>query len=220
MALIWPPPGWLWWLSNVPPSADFRTRAIISRCTESATRFTRTQSSHSANIFQLYSSTWTFFWRTWEITHKTPNATTPAYSRTTDSRASMDWGLAQNPRVFQRWIWFKGSDQWLIGLGQCRRQTPTQPEANWIHLESIFQNDWAGQLQCVQPAEDSMGGWVSGDTVSWEDPGAELFGTASRWAHALGASCWWGLVTLENWLWMQNFDTANWIWWQWIQMFL
>jgi hypothetical protein len=39
-----PAPWWLWWVSNVPPSAVLRTRAVTSRCTVSPTRNARTSS--------------------------------------------------------------------------------------------------------------------------------------------------------------------------------
>jgi len=61
VATIWPPPRRLWRVPTVPPSAVFRTRAIISRCTQSVSRTAGKQSSQSANIVHLQSCTWTSF---------------------------------------------------------------------------------------------------------------------------------------------------------------
>jgi hypothetical protein len=69
VARKWPQPRQFWRVSNVSPAAVPRIRAIISRCTDSAFRTTDKQSSQSANIIQLDSSTWTCFWSTSETSH-------------------------------------------------------------------------------------------------------------------------------------------------------
>jgi hypothetical protein len=85
---------WLWWVSNVPPFTVPRTRAIISRCAESASRTAGKSYSKSANIFPLDFSTSISFWRTSETLHKLPDKNIPAASGTMENRHRRDCGLA------------------------------------------------------------------------------------------------------------------------------
>jgi len=97
MARIWPAPRWLWRVSNVPSSAVPRTRAVISGCTESASRTAGKSSSQSANIIQLDSYTSTSFRCTWGTPHKPPLKKTcqpPAEPRKTDVA-----GIADLPQL-------------------------------------------------------------------------------------------------------------------------
>jgi len=77
-----------------PPSAVPKTRAIISRCTESACRTAGKSSSQSVNSFQLHSSPSTSFQCTWETPHKSPDEMIPATSGTAENRCRRDCGLA------------------------------------------------------------------------------------------------------------------------------
>jgi len=126
VARIWPPPRRLWCVSNVSPAAVFRTRAIISRCTESASRTAGKQSSHLANIFQLYSSSWTSFWRTRETSHYPPNETIPAACRTTEMRCCNECGPAPIAGDFLQQIWRRWWAWRFVRLGWCRGWTPSQ----------------------------------------------------------------------------------------------
>jgi len=143
---IWPAQSWLWWVSNVPPSAVFRTRAIISRCTKITSRTAGKSSSQSDNIFQLDSSTSISFKRNWETLHKPTDGQIPAASRTMENRYRRICRLAPVGSDDIRWMWCSRSERWFVGLGPCRRQTPNQPEANRILIEAICENDGAGQL--------------------------------------------------------------------------
>jgi len=89
---------------------------------------------------------------------------------------------------FLRQLWYAWWEGWFVGLGQCIDYTPSQPEANPLLLEAICQQDRAGQLQCVQQVEESMGGGVSQETASVLHLGAEPFQPASRWTASLGDS--------------------------------
>jgi len=73
-----------------PPSAVPRTRAVISRCTESASRTAGKSSSQSANVFQLDSLTSTSFRRTWGTPHKPLDEKIPATSGTAENRCRRD----------------------------------------------------------------------------------------------------------------------------------
>jgi len=180
VARIWPPPKWLWLVTNVASSAVWRTRAIISRYTESASKTTGKQSSQATNIFKLNFSTCISFWRTRETLHEPPYKMIPAGRGTTKTRCPRDYALAPIAADFQQQIWCSWWERWFIGLGWCRRQTPNQPEANWILFEAICQKHGAGQLQCVQQVEESMGSLVSAEEASVHYPGAEPLETALR----------------------------------------
>ena len=180
-AMIWPPPRWIWWVSNVRLYAVYRTRAIISSCTEIASRITGKQCSHLANMIQLYYSTRTAFRWTWETPHYHPNEMIPAPSGTAEDWWHEDRGLPHVASDVVHWLWYWWCERRFVGHGQCREQTPNQPEANWILLGEICPQDGASQPQCIQWVEEGRGSWVSRAKASVHFLGADSFEIASQW---------------------------------------
>jgi len=158
-------------------------------CTESAYRTTGQSSCQLANIFQLDYSTSTSFRHYRETPHTRPDEEIAAISGTADNKCHTDCGLTLIARDVLRPIW---SSWWVwrfVELGRCRRQTPNQPGANQVFIDAICEKDGAGQLQCIQQVQESMGGRVSGEEELVHYPGAEPFETGLRWTPALGDGC-------------------------------
>jgi hypothetical protein len=68
------------------------------------------------------------------------------------------------------------------------KATPNQPEANLILIEANCQNYGAGQLQCIEKVEESMGGRVCGEQALVHYPEEESFQTGLKWTTALADS--------------------------------
>jgi len=186
MAWIWPPPRSLWCVSNVHPSTDSRTRDNNSRCTKSASRTAGKPSNKSANNSQPKISSWTSFWHTWESPDSFPNEMIPATCETADTRYHRDCGLTSIAGDFLWWLWCGWWERRLVGLGLFRSQPTNPPKAYQTRLEVICQPDGAGQLQCVQQVEESIGGCVSGEEASVYFLGAEPVEATLRWTPCTG----------------------------------
>jgi len=220
VAKIWPPPGQLGWVSNVSPAAVSRTRAVISTCTKSASRTTGKQCSHFANIFQLYSSTRTSFWCTWETSHQPLIIVIPAACGTAENWCRKDWGRASIAGAVLWQIKCRWWERQFVGLGWCRGQTPSQPEANQILRKAICQ--WMGR-PTYSVFNKCKKVWVAGfpetkhqSIIRGRNPLKQLRDGPLDWEIAV-ADC---LERFESWLPWDNFNNAEWICMQWVEMVL
>jgi hypothetical protein len=68
--------------------------------------------------------------------------------------------------------------------------------------------------------EESVGGRVSRQKASVDNPGTELAETVARCAPGLGDHGCRLFKTFETWLLFENFDNADWIRRQWVERFL
>jgi len=133
MGRMWQPSHrWLWQISYIPQHAAFRTLAIFSRCTERATSTAVKESSHMANIFQLYSFTRTSTWRTWKASAGLPNEMIPATSRINANTGHWDYRFAPIAWALLWRIWGTWWQPWFIRHGRCKWQSPNQSNVNRI----------------------------------------------------------------------------------------
>jgi len=118
--------------------------------------------------------------------NKPPKEQVPASCRTLENRHHSSWRRAFIAENFIRQSWCRQFEWPFDLLGWYRTQTANQPGANRILLDTIWQLDGAGQLQCVQQVEESMGGWVSAEEALAHYLRAAQFETGLRWSPALG----------------------------------
>jgi len=155
--------------------------AVISRYTDCASRTVGKSSSQSGNILQLDFFISTFFRCTGQTPYMAPNQRIPAASGIAKNTCCRAFGLAPIAGDVPPQMWCNWRKQPFSSLGWGRRQTPNQPEAIWILVETIYQNDGAGQLQCIQQVHESIDGGDSQEESSVDYLGAEPFGTRPRW---------------------------------------
>jgi len=100
------------------------------------------------------------------------------------------------------------------------RQSPNQPEVNWMLLGAISKR--IGQPNsCTSNKEKPV--WVTGclepkhhSNILWQNGLKQLRDGPLLWEKLVAAV----LALFENWLPLEYFENAEWIWWQWVELYL
>jgi len=220
VARMWPAPRWLWWVPNVPTSPVPRTRAVISRCSQSASRTAGKWCCQSANIFQLNCSTWTSFRPTWATPNKHPDKKfrPPVKPQKTDVTPISD--LPPSPEM----AYNKGDavderdDSLNLGGAECT--TPIRLKQTEFSLKqfarrmgqanysgfNMWNKLWVARFQ--QRKHRSIIQGRSRLKQVWDGP--------LDWETAVADV----LATFKMWLLLVNFDNTEWTRWQCVVMFL